>query len=46
MGIRNLWLEGDSLNIINYIQGKQEASWTISKIIEEIKQILCTFTKV
>ena len=36
-GIEQLWLEGDSLNIINCILGVTKPSWTIESIIEDLK---------
>ena len=44
-GIDYLWLEGDSLNIINYILGIIKPSWTIANIIEEIIANLHRFKK-
>ena len=35
-GIEQLWLEGDSLNIINCILGVTKPSWTIESIIEDL----------
>lgn len=46
LGSKKLWLEGDSLNIINCIKGKNMASWTIVHIIDKIKTILGTFQEV
>ena len=43
--IENLWLEGDSLKIIKYIQGITKPSWTIANIIEEIIADLHRFKK-
>ena len=36
-GIKYLWLEGDSLNIINCILGVTNPSWTIESIIKDLK---------
>lgn len=36
MGIENLWLEGDSLNIIKCLKGCSHPSWTIANMVEEI----------
>ena len=38
--IEHLWLEGDSLNIINCILGITTPSWTIASIIEDLKSDL------
>jgi ribonuclease HI len=46
IGVRNLWLEGDSNNIIHCIRGETDPSWTISNIIEEIKAKIRLFDKV
>ena len=45
LGIDNLWLEGDSLNIINCILGITKPSWTIFSIIEDLKLDLRKFKK-
>lgn len=45
-GISNLWLEGDSKNIINSINGISPPSWSISNIIEETCDTLAKFEKV
>ena len=42
-GIEQLWLEGDSLNIINCILGVTKPSWTIESIIEDLKLDLNKF---
>ena len=41
--IEYLWLEGDSLNIINYILGVTNPLWTIESIIEDLKMDLRKF---
>ena len=46
MGIKKLWLEGDSNNIINCIKHISHPSWTIANIIEEIHAILDKFESV
>ena len=46
VGINNLWLEGDSLNIINCLKGVVPPSWTIQNIIEETCANLGKFKKV
>ena len=35
MGIKNLWLEGDSNNIIRCMKGITQPSWSIANLIEE-----------
>ena len=42
-GIEQLWLEGDSLNIINCILGVTKPSWKIEIIIEDLKLDLRKF---
>ena len=42
-GIEHLWLERDSLNIINCILGITTPSWTIASIIEDLKSDLRKF---
>lgn len=44
-GIENLWLEGDSLNILNCLNGFSTPSWTIMNIIKELKSDLGKFSK-
>ena len=46
MGINNLWLKGDSLDIINCLKGVVPPSWTIQKLIEETRADLGKFKKV
>lgn len=36
-GVESLWLEGDSLNIINCINDLTPPSWTIENIIEDLR---------
>lgn len=43
--IDNLWLEGDSLNIINCLIGYAKPLWTIANTIEELKSKLSKFNK-
>ena len=45
-GVSKLWLEGDSKNIINNINGIPPPSWTIANIIDETRSILTKFEKV
>lgn len=44
-GVESLQLEGDSLNIINCINGLTRPSWTIANIIEELRDDLGEFKK-
>lgn len=46
VGITNLWLEGDSNNIINSIKGISSPSWLIGNIIEETRDTLEKFENV
>lgn len=39
----NLWLEGDSLNIIMCLKGKTEPSWSIENIIFKAREIIASF---
>ena len=45
-GITKLWLEGDSKNIINTINGISPPSWSIANIIAETRATLTKFEKV
>lgn len=45
-GYQKLWLEDDSLNIINTLNNKNYATWTIEAIIEEIEKLLNTFDNI
>ena len=45
LGIDHLWLEGDSLNIINCILGITKPTWIIVSIIEDLKSDLRKFKK-
>jgi ribonuclease HI len=45
MGVKNIWLEGDSKNIVDCIKGITQSSWTISNIIEETRANLKKFEK-
>lgn len=44
--VTKLWLEGDSRNIINTINGISPPSWSIENIIVEIRATLTKFEKV
>jgi ribonuclease HI len=44
-GIKCLWLEGESLNIINCIKGHAPPSWMISNIIEDLRSNLGKFKR-
>ena len=46
LGYSKLWLEGDSLNIINTINNKNEISWSIEATVMEIKTLIQKFEKV
>ena len=43
---QNLWMEGDSLNIINMLNGKSLITWSIEAILTEIKNLMKKFDKV
>lgn len=45
-GKRYLWLEGDSLNIINILNDITPSTWTIEESIFEIKSLTANFEKV
>ena len=46
VGITNLWLEGDLNNIIKYINGKSQYSWSIANLIKETCETLAKFNRV
>ena len=46
MGVKNLWLEGDSYSIIKCIKGVFQLAWTIANIVEEIYITLGKFESV
>ena len=46
IGYQFLWLEGDSLNIINMLNDKKPSTWTIEDNIMEIKALTTNFKKV
>lgn len=46
LGFSKLWLEGDSLNIVNIINNKNSISWSIEAIVKEIKSLIQKFEKV
>ena len=46
IGVRCLWLEWDSNNIIKYLKGDHSPSWSIVNMMEETRQIFLTFKKV
>lgn len=46
LGCPNLWLEGDSLNIVNILNNKISTSWTIEATIKEIKHLIQNFEKI
>ena len=45
-GNKCLWMEGDSLNIINMLNDKTPSTWTIEDSIMEIKTLPTNFEKV
>ncbi len=45
LGCPNLWLEGDSLNIVNILNNKSSISWSIDATIKEIKYLIQKFEK-
>ena len=45
-GYPKLWLEGDSLNIINTLNNKNSISWSIEATVMEIKSLIHKFEKV
>lgn len=46
VGITKLWLEGDSNNIINCINGNSLPSWSIVNLIEETRDTLAKFENI
>ena len=46
VGIKSLWLEGDSNNIIKFLRGEHPPSWSIKNMMEETKNILLFFENV
>lgn len=45
LGVKMLWLEGDSKNIINCVLGKYQSLWTIKNIIYSARELLQGFDK-
>ena len=45
-GCPHLWMEGDSLNIINILNNKNSITWSIEESIMEIKTLMNKFEKV
>lgn len=43
MGIKKLWLKGDSNNIIRCIKGITQPSWSIADLIEETRNLVQNF---
>lgn len=43
MNLKNIWIEGDSLNIINCLKKINPPSWTISNIISNADHIINSF---
>jgi ribonuclease HI len=46
LGCPNLWLEGDSLNIVNILNNKCSTSWSIEVTIKEMKNLIQNFEKI
>ena len=46
IGVKCLWLEGDSNNIIKCLRGEHPPSWSIKNMMEEMKNILLSFKRV
>ena len=46
MNCNYFWIEGDSKNISNYLNGKIQPTSTIVEINKEVRSILNTFEKV
>ena len=46
LGYSKLWLEGDSLNIINTLNNFFKISWSIEATVMEIKSLIQKFEKV
>ena len=46
VGVKNIWLEGDSFNIIKCINGISHPAWTITNVVEEIQTALGKFERV
>lgn len=45
-GYRYLWMEGNSLNIINMLNGKNLTTWSIEDRVTKIKTLMDKFEKV
>ena len=45
LGHPKLWLEGDSLNIINILNNKNTITWSIEATVMEIKSLINKFEK-
>ena len=46
VGVSNLWLEGDSNNIIKCINGSSHTSWSIANLIDDTRETLAKFNRV
>ena len=46
LGHPKLWLEGDSLNIINTLNNKNSITWSIETTVMEIKSLINKFENV
>lgn len=45
-GFKIVFVEGDSLNIVNFLQGISKPSWTIEDIIFESRAIINSFDQI
>lgn len=45
LNFKKIWLEGDSMNIINCLKGHINPLWIIENIISKMKDIIANFTK-
>ena len=45
LGNPKLWLEGDSLNIVNTLNNKNSITWSIEATVMEIKSLINKFEK-
>ena len=46
IGCRNIWLEGDSRNIVNILNNKNDPAWNTSNLLWEFKEDLNFFQNV
>lgn len=45
-GVKFLWLEGDSNNIIKFLRGEHPPSWSLKNMMEETKNTFLSFERV